>query len=155
MKMYLCIVWIVALAASASAAEGNSERDTPEPKEPATPELSRQDEYRDPFWPVGYDPETARIEAERGGKSPDEIAAEEDKLKQNWGKAQAMLKISGLSRMGDQGYFAIVNGQMLRAGDTVSIEIPAGMFVWKIVDISSDGVKLRRLQVRDYKKNKK
>lgn len=149
--LYILSIAAVVLHACYATAEADSaDRETP--IQPRALEDSSRDGLRDPFWPVGYDPDAARREAERGGKSADEVAAERDRLEESWNEAQTRLKITGLSRMADQGYFAIINDQMVRAGDTVSIETSEGIFVWKVADIGSEGIKLRRLRVRGYSK---
>jgi len=154
MRRYIYILSIGAIiACTCSAAEDEDSAGQDGSIQPGVAADGAQDDLRDPFWPVDYDPEAAQLEAERGGKSLDQVAAEREKLEDSWNKAQTKLKITGLSRMAEQGYFAIINDQMVRAGDTLSVEIADGVFVWKVVDIGSEGIKLRRLHVRGYRKN--
>lgn len=101
---------------------------------------------RDPFWPLGYDPVSENSGLEGDDKSEDEIERDKGKLERSWSRAQDMIVISGLSRMGSEGYFAIINNQMVTDGDTISIKSNDGIFVWKVSRISAEGVELKRMQ---------
>jgi len=102
-------------------------------------------ERRDPFWPVGYSP-GPQVDPVVQARKIEQAEIEQERLARSWNEAQARLTVAGLSRMGDEGYFAIVNGKMLRAGDTVSIDTEAGSFHWRVEDIDSDGIKLKRIR---------
>lgn len=100
---------------------------------------------RDPFWPVDYLPQDEQLERTRE-QQVDLDAQEQKKMARRWSEAQAMLVVSGFSRMGDEGYFAIVNGEMVRTGDTVGVETAAGSFYWKITAIDDDGIRFKRMR---------
>jgi hypothetical protein len=95
-------------------------------------------DVRDPFWPVGYYPEwwLKRNQPE----------AEEDVVKRDkWAEAREQVRISGMSRMGSSGYFAVINGRTMSRGDVVTVEYEGVTYRWILADIGQEGVRLSRL----------
>ena len=100
-------------------------------------------ENRDPFWPVGYRP-----------KSKDELERERAQAAQTrhvinpalWDEAQAVLRIGG-SMQTPQGFTALINGELVKTGDIVSLRYKNQQYRWKIDSVALSGVSLSRLDV--------
>jgi hypothetical protein len=96
---------------------------------------------RDPFWPVGYVPKEAVLAATQ--KSTADVPAG------SWKEAMKMVSIDGISRSAGSEYYAVINGQIKSAGDTVSVRLGNSLYTWAVDSIEAPGsVKLRRLTVR-------
>lgn len=95
---------------------------------------------RNPFWPVGYFPESWS----RDGDEP-ATASQEDT---SWDGPAALLRVSGTSRMGSR-MVAIVNEQIKNVGELVEIEYGGRVYQWKVQEIRPDGtVNLERHAVK-------
>lgn len=96
---------------------------------------------RDPFWPVGYVPEEVVQAAPE--KGPEEVPVG------SWKEAMKMVSIDGISRSAGSEYYAVINGQVKSAGDTVSVQLGNSLYTWAVDSIEPPGsVKLRRVTVR-------
>lgn len=73
--------------------------------------------------------------------APPPLTPEEEK---QWLEAKALLKTTGIMRSGDA-YVAIVNGQLVRVGDTVAVNIKNKPFKFTIAEITVDEVKFDRV----------
>ena len=93
-------------------------------------------DIRDPFWPVGFYPEWWRQPAEKTG------SAEEVSAPDKWSEAMKQVKVSGMSRMGNSGFFAVVNGRTVTEGDTVSVMMDGKTYRWTVTEIGEKGLKL-------------
>ena len=96
---------------------------------------------RDPFWPVGYMPK----------QSVRTVSVKSTKARplNSWNEAMKNVVINGVSSRTDNEYFAIINGNVKRVGDTVSVRLGASVYTWAVDAIESQGsVKLRRISVR-------
>jgi hypothetical protein len=148
MRRNICILSVLCLAAMATTQtcpaqteelQTNAEEKSTERSESAEPAR------RDPFSPVGYRP-GPKVDPLVQARKIEQTEIEQERLARSWNEAQARLTVAGLSRMGDEGYFAIVNGKMLRAGDTVSIDTEDGSFHWRVEEIGKEGIKLKRIR---------
>ncbi len=91
---------------------------------------------RDPFWPVGYEPE----------KPVDVEAVKQQSLAdKNWNEAMKQVAIQGVSSVSGE-YYAIINTEAKRVGESVSVEHGGLRYTWKVERIAPSGsVKLRRV----------
>ena len=99
---------------------------------------------RDPFWPVGFTPERLiKKKPEEQSKMLESIG------KIDWNKAMKQVAIQGVSsRAGDE-FFAVVNGEIKGAGETVSVQVDGVGYTWMIDSISPpSSVKLRRVSAQ-------
>ena len=94
-------------------------------------------DIRDPFWPVGFYPEWWRQPAAKDGSS-DGAEVRPDQ----WAEAMKQVKVSGMSRMGNSGFFAVVNGRTVTEGDTVSVMLDGKTYRWAVTEIGEKGLKL-------------
>ncbi|MDD4735825.1 MAG: hypothetical protein PHP44_06945 [Kiritimatiellae bacterium] len=97
-------------------------------------------DIRDPFWPVGFYPEWWRKPVSAAGSG--EEAARPDQ----WAQARSLVKISGMSKMGTSGYFAVVNGRTVSEGDAVSVTLKGKVYRWMVTEIGERGLKLTPLE---------
>lgn len=67
--------------------------------------------------------------------------------KVDWKSAQSSLRLGG-TMAGAKGYLALVNGQTVTEGDTVSATYDGRQYRWKITAISSAGVDFEKLEVK-------
>lgn len=99
---------------------------------------------RDPFWPVGYTPKVIKsvIPEDHSKQS----AATVDN---SWQEAMKKVVINGVSSRAQNAYFAIINDQIKRIGDTVTINHGGTIYTWAVDGIEPPGsVKLRRVSAR-------
>ncbi len=96
---------------------------------------------RDPFWPVGYLPESIRrAEAEKN----QEVVA--PMVSNNWNEAMKKVVINGVSSRADNEFFAVINGQVKTVGDAISLSHEGTIYTWAVDSINPPGsVKLRRV----------
>ena len=97
-------------------------------------------DIRDPFWPVGFYPEWWRKPVTVDGKAAD--APKPDQ----WAEARKLIHISGMSRMGSSGYFAVVNGRTVSEDDVVSVTLDGKAYRWVVTEIGERGLKLAPLE---------
>jgi len=99
-------------------------------------------EKRDPFWPVGYTPKQSMRSAQQGSSGAAPVSS-------SWDEAMKKVVINGVSSRKDNESFAVINGDVKRVGDTVSIRLGNLTYTWAVDGIESKGsVKLRRMSVR-------
>lgn len=92
---------------------------------------------RDPFWPVGYQPESGAA-ATGARKTP--------KGSVDWSKAMKQVVINGVSSRAGGGYVAIINNEVKSVGEAFSIRYGGVLYTWKVASIKPPGsVKLRRV----------
>lgn len=93
---------------------------------------------RDPFWPVGFEP-TKKVNVE--------VIKQQSLADKNWNEAMKQVSIQGVSSSSGE-YYAIINAEARRVGESVSVEFGGMRYTWKIDRIAPPGsVKLRRVSV--------
>ncbi|MEI6891707.1 MAG: hypothetical protein V5783_05995 [Pontiella sp.] len=95
---------------------------------------------RDPFWPVGYVPERFLPDENenRNAKKLTKISG--------WAGAMKKVVINGVSSRANNNFFAVINGQIKRVNDTVSIRHGGNTYAWVVVSIQlPSSVQLRRV----------
>ena len=96
---------------------------------------------RDPFWPVGYTPKWI---IEKNAESQNKAVENEGST--DWNKAMERVEIQGVSSRAGNEFYAVINGQIKSAGETVSVMVGSVNYTWMIEDISPpSSVKLRRV----------
>ncbi|HEY5652800.1 MAG TPA: hypothetical protein VIR63_00310 [Pontiella sp.] len=94
---------------------------------------------RDPFWPIGYVPEYVTQE------EIDPVAAQAPS-DSGWDAARREVDINGVSSRSDNQFCAVINGQLMEVGDTLSVNYKGIIYTWEVEDIAASGsVKLRRV----------
>ena len=94
---------------------------------------------RDPFWPVGYVPEYVTQEMADPVLAPSSGDS-------GWNAAQKEVDINGVSSRSDNQFCAVINGQLMEVGDTLSVNYKGIIYTWEVEDIAASGsVKLRRV----------
>ena len=97
---------------------------------------------RDPFWPVGYVPESVKA-ALAAKANPQTVRPT---VGNDWNKAMKNVVINGVSSRADNEFFAVVNGQVKSVGDTVTVNYQGTVYTWAVEGIKPPGsVKLRRV----------
>ena len=97
---------------------------------------------RDPFWPVGYVPEKS-IQVESGQKITSPAVSTD------WNGAMKLVAINGVSSRADDEFFAVINGQVKRVGETVTLKHEGTIYTWSVDSITPPGsVKLRRVSAK-------
>lgn len=96
---------------------------------------------RDPFWPVGYRPKS-REEIERERRLA--TASQKPVSPPRWEEAQALMRIGGSMRT-PRGFTALINGELVKAGDIVSLRFKEKLYRWKIDSVALSGVSLSPL----------
>ena len=108
---------------------------------------------RDPFWPIGYSPASAKVpepvhvaEPAPEPEPPREIPVTED----NWAKARKALTISGTTKSirpntHETRMMAMINRQMYAIGDTVSLVHQEIRFQWRVSQVTDKDVGLEPL----------
>ena len=109
---------------------------------------------RDPFWPIGYSPASAKVPEPVHVAEP---APEPEPPRENpvstddWLKARKALTISGTTIATKPGThetrtLVMINRQMYAAGDTVSLVHEDIRFHWRVASASNKDVRLEPLQ---------
>jgi len=99
---------------------------------------------RDPFWPIGYTPKWI---AEKKSEGQDKVVEKEESI--DWKKAMEQVEIQGVSSRAGNEFFAVINGQVKGAGETVSVQVGDVNYAWVIEGISPpSSVKLRRVSAQ-------
>ncbi len=99
---------------------------------------------RDPFWPVGYTPKWVASK-----KSPEQETVVGKAESTDWNKAMREIAIQGVSSRSGSEFFAVINGQIKSAGETVSVQVGDILYTWLIDSISPpSSVKLRRVSAQ-------
>jgi len=128
--------WL-ALLLAAGVAGASPGRNTAPAKDGAINAKNSSDvALRDPFWPVGYEPE----------KPVDvEIVKQQSLADRNWNEAMKQVAIQGVSSVSGE-YYAIINTETKRVGESVSVEYGGMRYTWRVDGIAPPGsVKLRRV----------
>ena len=123
-----------------------SMEDTAKPEAAFSPEDTAAGEQggvlRDPFWPVGFIPKGVAVDGARAQKS-DEIAGTPQ-----WAEAIKQLSLSGIMNTGQGTYVAIVNGQAVSEGDTISVFFSGRNYTWTVRTITPKNVDFAQLRVQ-------
>ncbi len=100
---------------------------------------------RDPFWPVGFRPEQIHSSAQ----TDPQRALKSSNGNEDWSAAMKLVDINGVSSRGNNEFFAVINGQIKRIGENVSVSCNGMFYTWVVVGIKPPGsVKLRRISVK-------
>ena len=75
-----------------------------------------------------------------------EKKAAEEKLRTEWDMARAQLKTGGIMKMGAQ-WVVLVNNEMLKAGDTVSVKMRDKTYVFRVSSVTRDRVNFDPLEI--------
>lgn len=95
---------------------------------------------RDPFWPVGYVPESVRAASI---KKPEVKKPTESN---DWNGAMKKVVINGVSSRSNNEFFAVINGQVRSVDDTINVNHGGVTYTWAVASIKPPGsVKLRRV----------
>jgi hypothetical protein len=98
------------------------------------------DVKRDPFWPVGYVPESVKNAATEKG------VVKKYTEGNDWNGAMKKVVINGVSSRSDNEFFAVVNGEVRSLNETVSVTHAGITYTWVISSIKPPGsVRLRRV----------
>lgn len=96
---------------------------------------------RDPFWPVGYVPESVKAAAE--AKKPKTVVKRT--IANDWNTAMKNVAINGVSSKNKE-FYAVINGRIKSVGDTVTVKHEGMVYTWSVESIKPPGsVKLRRV----------
>ena len=96
---------------------------------------------RDPFWPVGYVPESVKAAAEASSTGP----VVKRTIANDWNTAMKKVSINGVSSKNKE-FFAVINGRIKGVGDTVTVNHGGMVYTWSVESIKPPGsVKLRRV----------
>ncbi len=99
---------------------------------------------RDPFWPVGYQPEWL-INAGKPKQDKALVASGTT----DWNEAMKKVVIKGVSSRAGSEFFAVINGQIKSVGETFSIRHDEMLYTWMVDSISPPrSVKLRRVSAQ-------
>ena len=155
------------VATNLTAGEGQSvtnAADSRAPESVVEPEIAAVKERdlfkpieRDPFWPVGFDPnpppppDASEDNADRGKpkEPPKPILPEPDR--DDWLQAQKRLKYnvgSSTTADGDKQYFAFMNNKLMSIGQVVAIRTELFHFTWRVAGVSPTGVRFTPLKAR-------
>lgn len=94
---------------------------------------------RDPFWPVGYVPESAV-------KAVAEKQIAKSTANKDWSGAMKKVVINGVSSKGKNEFFAVINGELKGVDDTFSVQHGGTVYTWAVASIQPPGsVRLRRV----------
>ena len=128
-EIILCIVLTSVIGAFAAG-----DVDTP-PSRPATAKVTESplDTLRDPFWPIGWTPPKITVTDE----GPVVV---QPRAPVRWNDARKRLQISGLSRMPDGRYLAILKGiGVVEEADVVAVTLVDFVYKWRITSITEKG----------------
>lgn len=107
-------------------------------------------ELRDPFRPVSYKAAgKPKDPADKLPVVPTNSVVDRPSQAVDWEYAEKQLKVTGFSPDGKGGFIAVVNGQVVAAGDTLPIPVQGNQYIWMIRSITKErGLSLDRLNVR-------
>ncbi|MDF7824905.1 hypothetical protein P4B35_12855 [Pontiellaceae bacterium B12227] len=95
---------------------------------------------RDPFWPVGHVPEAVRAANKK------KVVVKKQAESNDWNGAMKKVVINGVSSRANNDFFAVINGQVKRVDDTISVSHGGVTYTWAVANIKPPGsVKLRRV----------
>lgn len=108
---------------------------------------------RDPFWPIGYSPVSAKEPeaAQNPAAKKPEPPKEKPITDTDWSKARQALPINGITKSirpdtHETRVLAMINRQTFALGDTVSFVHKDIRFQWRVESIADGDVKLEPLQ---------
>lgn len=91
---------------------------------------------RDPFWPIGYVPESLKKKA----------SVKKPVVSNDWNGAMKKVVINGVSSRSNNDFFAVINGGVKSVNDTISVVHGGITYTWAVASIKPPGsVKLRRV----------
>lgn len=105
--------------------------------QPAPQEPQKKQRLRDPFWPIGYIPDS--------WKEKEEVVVDADVENKLWQEAFKKIRVSFVKVV--QGTrVAFINGKPKRAGDTVEVPHAGKTFQWALLDVYENGrLRLKKL----------
>jgi len=103
-------------------------------------------EERDPFWPVGYKPSGDAVEEEVVA-----VVEEGDEFEPKWADARKKLVVTGVMKISG-GNVAIINEDVVGAGERVCVDHQGYTYCWEITEISPTRVQMTPLDVKPSKK---
>ncbi|MBU4199093.1 MAG: hypothetical protein KKE37_05635 [Verrucomicrobia bacterium] len=131
--------WLIAAMAlpdMAPASDGLTNSAVDKVPNEASVERVAESELRDPFWPVGYSPVTKTIPAAMTTASSS-VPVADDLMK----RALTMLRIGGIIKRGTKCY-AMVNGAVVEAGDTIPIMVDGSMVLFNVRSVDMKRIRL-------------
>ena len=103
---------------------------------------------RDPFLPVGYEPEVSEDVVAKGGAEPLRLVDVTEPERVQWDDALKKVQIAGVSRKGNVTVL-IVNDRVRKVGSHVEVEHGGRKYTWRIDSIDKQGVlTLTRIKVQ-------
>jgi len=100
---------------------------------------------RDPFWPVGYKPTWMQ---DREEDTRQQVLAGKNG-KSDWNAAMNQVVINGVSSRSGNEYVAVINNEVKRIGESVSLWHGGISYTWLVESITPPGsVKLRRVSAQ-------
>jgi hypothetical protein len=98
------------------------------------------DRFRDPFWPVGWEPDVYGLAGRSGGRGEGGI--------RRWQDAMRRVEITGLIRTADGSYLANVRGiGVVEVGDLIWVDYDGMIYKWRVREISERGIVPERVGV--------
>jgi len=104
---------------------------------------------RDPFWPINHVQEVLKDGGESGQAVSPGVKRPENLGKPDWQGAEKQIVIQGIVEGPGGTFVALINEQIVQAGETISVTFGQKLYRWKIASITSkDSIKFDRLSVR-------
>ncbi|HOW97916.1 MAG TPA: hypothetical protein P5567_04325 [Kiritimatiellia bacterium] len=98
---------------------------------------------RDPFWPVGYAPPPPARPSEAAAST---AGAETVSAVLQWDEALKTVQVQGIMKTGPETHVAMVNGQVVGVGDTVSVRFGGREYRWTVAGVGVEGVSFKRVE---------
>ncbi len=98
---------------------------------------------RDPFWPIGFSPESTNKESNTTDEKKQKKV--EDPV---WKEAIHLLDVKGVMNSGGNKYVAMINNQVVREGDEVSVQMGSLLYRWKVHSISKTGARFEPIDAK-------
>ncbi|MBN2685402.1 MAG: hypothetical protein JXR40_09000 [Pontiellaceae bacterium] len=128
---YLLAATLFGFPFFSSAQDGSGES-----AEPDQSAVAKKAMKRDPFWPVGYVPESEKVK---------EPVKNSDDVKIDWASAEKALRINGIGSR-DGAVYALINGQIKVVGERLAVMLNNVVYTWEVESINPPGtVKLRQV----------
>lgn len=138
--MKLVLLALSLMVVSAAVAQQGAPTGSPGAVTPATSAT------RDPFWPVGYTPKES-TQPDAAPVMPGITITEDD-----WRQAQKRLVAASIFRSkstaGVDRFLALINGQVVSAGDAVAVQHRGFTFRFKVTNITSAGPQFERVETK-------
>jgi hypothetical protein len=104
------------------------------------PVTTRADRFRDPFWPVGWEPDVYGLAGRSGSRNAGGIRL--------WQDAMRRVDITGLIRTADGAYLANVRGVgVVEVGDIIWVDYDGMTYKWRVRAITERGIVPERVGV--------